>query len=181
MMRRVLLLLGLLPGVQRAEIIDRIVVSVGNQVVTASEVRREIRMTAFLNGADVDFGADSRRKATERLIEQKLIRKEMEVGRYPGPAETETEPLLQQVREQRFKSNEEYGQALAKYGISEPDLKAQLLWQLTVLRFIEFRFRVPGETDGQEKANQEIDRQMDVWLKEARARTHVEYRPEPLP
>jgi hypothetical protein len=181
MTRRALLLLGLLPGCQQAEIIDRIVVSVGNQVVTASEVRREIRMTAFLNGTEVDFGADSRRKATERLIEQKLVRKEMEVGRYPGPSEAETEPLLQQVREQRFKTNEEYSQALAKYGISEPDLKAQLLWQLTVLRFVEFRFRVPGESGGQEKANQEIDRQMDVWLKEARARTHVEYRPEPSP
>jgi parvulin-like peptidyl-prolyl isomerase len=181
MLRRALLLLALLPACQQAEIIDRIVVSVGNLVVTASEVRREIKMAAFLNGAEPDFGADSRHKATERLIEQKLIRKEMEVGRYPGPSAAETEPLLQQVREQRFKSNEEYLQALQKYGISEPDLKAQLLWQLTVLRFIDFRFRVPGETTSQPQANQEIDKQMDVWLKEARARTRVEYRPEPTP
>jgi hypothetical protein len=178
MMRRVLLLLGLLPGCQRAEIIDRIAVSVGNQVVTASEVRREIQMTAFLNGAEADFGADSRQKATERLIEQKLIRKEMEVGRYPGPSVAETEPLLQQVREQRFKSNEEYVSALAKYGISEPDLKAQLLWQLTVLRFVAFRFRVPVEIAGQAQSNEEIDKEMDVWLKEARARTRIEYHPE---
>jgi len=65
-------------GSVTAEIIDRIVVSVGNQVVTASEIRREIQMTAFLNGTQVDFGADSRHKATERLIEQKLVRKEMD-------------------------------------------------------------------------------------------------------
>lgn len=181
MIRRALFLVALLPGCPRAEIIDRIVVSVGSQVVTASEIRREIQMAAFLNGTEPDFGPDSRRKATERLIEQKLIRKEMEVGRYPGPSAAETEPLLQQVREQRFKSNDEYLQALQKYGISEPDLKAQLLWQLTVLRFIDFRFRVPGETAGEAQANQEIDKQMDVWLKEARARTRIEYRPEPTP
>jgi hypothetical protein len=179
MMRRILLMSSLLLTSVRAEIIDRIVVSVGNQVVTASEVRRELQMTAFLNGAEMDLSADTRRKATERLIEQKLIRKEMEVGRYPGPSAADTEPLLQQVREQRFKSNEEYLKALAKYGISEPDLKGQLLWQLTVLRFVEFRFRVPGETAGQAQANQEIDKAMDVWLKEARARTRIEYRPEP--
>ncbi len=179
MMQRALLLLAFLPGCQRAEIIDRIVVSVGNQVVTASEVRRDIQMAAFLNGVEPDFSPDSRHKATERLIEQKLIRKEMEVGRYPGPSTAETEPLLQQVREQRFKSNEEYLQALQKYGISEPDLKAQLLWQLTLLRFIDFRFRVPGETASGAQANQEIDKQMDIWLKEARARTRIEYRPEP--
>src|ERR1700690_2048785 len=155
MITRVLLMSGLLLGSLRAEIIDRIVVSVGNQVVTASEVRREIQMAAFLNGTEGDLSADSRRKATDQLIEQKLIRKEMEVGRYPGPSAAETEPLLQEVREQRFKSNEEYLQALAKYGISEPDLKAQLLWQLTVLGFVEFRFRVPGETGGRGKGNQE--------------------------
>ncbi len=181
MVRRVLLMSGLLLGVVTAEIIDRIVVSVGKQVVTASEVRREIQMTAFLNGAELDFSADASRKATERLIEQKLIRKEMEVGSYPGPSAADIEPLLQQVREQRFKSNEEYVQALMKYGISEPDLKAQLLWQLTVLRFVEFRFRVPGESAGTAKTNQEVDKEMDVWLKEARARTRVEYRLEPSP
>jgi len=179
MMQRALLLLAVLPGCQRAEIIDRIVVSVGNQVVTASEVRRDIQMAAFLNGVEPDFSPDSRHKATERLIEQKLIRKEIEVGRYPGPSAAETDPLLQQVREQRFQSNEEYLQALQKYGISEPDLKAQLLWQLTLLRFIDFRFRVPGETASGAQANQVIDKQMDIWLKEARARTRIEYRPEP--
>ena len=178
MMRRVLVMSSLILGSVTAEIIDRIVVSIGSQVITASEIRRELQMTAFLNGEEPDFGADARRKAVERLIEQKLIRKEMEVGRYPGPSAADTEPLLQQIREQRFKSNEEYLQALAKYGISEPDLKAQLLWQLTVLRFVEFRFRVPGETTGQAPANQEIDKAMDVWLKEARARTRIEYRPE---
>jgi hypothetical protein len=36
---------------------------VGNQVVTASEIRRELQMTAFLNGTDADFGADARRGA----------------------------------------------------------------------------------------------------------------------
>ena len=40
MMRRVLLLSSLILGSVTAEIIDRIVVSVGSQVVTASEVRR---------------------------------------------------------------------------------------------------------------------------------------------
>ena len=34
-----------------------------------------------------------------------------------------------------------YKHALASYGISEDDLKARLQWQLTVLRFIDVRFR----------------------------------------
>ena len=33
-------------------------------------------------------------------------------------------------------------QELARYGLAEDDLLQQLLWQLTVLRFIDQRFRV---------------------------------------
>lgn len=127
----------------RSEIIDRIAVTVGTQVITASEILREIRLTAFQNGAAADFSLASRRKAAERLIEQKLIRKEMEVGRYPQPAPADVQTLLDQTKKQRFKSEDLYREALAKYGISEQDLKAQLVWQANLLRFIDIRFR-PG-------------------------------------
>jgi hypothetical protein len=176
MICRFLLLSSLVAGSPRAEIIDRIMVSVGNQVITDSEVRRELRMTAFLNGSELDLGAESRRKAVERLIDQKLIRKEMELGSYPQPEAREAEALLLQVRGQRFHSDAEYTLALKKYGISESDLKSHLLWQLTLLRFVEFRFRGPGGTDGD--ADTETDKQMELWLKQARARTRISYRPE---
>src|SRR5262249_49424474 len=58
----------------RAEIIDRVAVVVGNRVITESEILREVRLTAFLNGAPLDFSAASKRKTAERLVEQRLIR-----------------------------------------------------------------------------------------------------------
>jgi hypothetical protein len=127
----------------RAEIIDRIAVTLDNQVITASEIALEIRLTAFLNGDSLDFSPDARRKSAARLIEQKLIRKEMQVGRYVSPAPEEVEPMLKDILAQRFHTPDEYPQALAKYGVSEDELKAHLLWQLTLLRFIDIRFR-PG-------------------------------------
>jgi len=136
-------LLGLLATAACAEVIDRIAVTLDSQVITASEITLEIRITAFLNGDALDFSPEARRKAADRLIEQKLIRKEMQVGRYTSPSPEEVEPMLKQIQAQRFHSAEEYRQALAQYGISEDELKAHLLWQITLLRFVDLRFR-PG-------------------------------------
>jgi parvulin-like peptidyl-prolyl isomerase len=125
------------------EIIDRIAVTLDNQVITASEITLEIRLTEFLNGDPLDFSPAARRKAADRLIEQKLVRREMQLGHYTQPSLEEVGPMLQQIQAQRFQGAEEYRQALVKYGISEDELKAHLLWQLSLLRFIDVRFR-PG-------------------------------------
>ncbi len=134
---------GLLTAGFQAEIIDRIAVTLDNQVITESEITLELRLTGFLNGDPPDFSPAAKRKAADRLIEQKLVRREMQVGRYTQPSLEEVGPMLQQIQAQRFPSAEEYRPALAKYGISEDELKAHLLWQLSLLRFIDIRFR-PG-------------------------------------
>jgi peptidyl-prolyl cis-trans isomerase SurA len=42
-----------------------------------------------------------------------------------------------------YVSESEYASSIESYGISEADLTRRLLWQLTLLRFIDYRFR-PG-------------------------------------
>jgi peptidyl-prolyl cis-trans isomerase SurA len=143
MTAHIALLFSLLITASRAEIIDRIAVTLDNQVITLSEITLEIRLTAFLNGDPLDFSQGARQKAANRLIEQKLIRREIQVGRYTAPTPEEVEPMLKEIQGQRFHSTEEYRQALTNYGVSEDELKAHLLWQLTLLRFIDIRFR-PG-------------------------------------
>jgi len=143
MLARLVVLSTLLTSSPRAEVIDRIAVTLDNQIITKSEVAREIRLSAFLNGDPLDFSPEARRKAADRLVEQKLIRREIELGRYLEPSKEEVAVMLQQIQRQRFRNAEDYRQALEKCGISESDLDAHLLWQLTLLRFIDSRFR-PG-------------------------------------
>jgi hypothetical protein len=138
--RSLILCAGALSG-SRAEIIDRIAVALDNQVITQSEIVREIRLTEFLNGDPLDFSPGTKRKAADRLIEQKLIRKEIGLGRYAEPGPDGVLPTLNQIQTERFHAPEEYRQALEKYGITEEDLKTHLLWQLTLLHFIDVRFR----------------------------------------
>lgn len=125
-----------------AELVDRIAVSVGNRVITQSDLEREIRITALLNGEKPDFSAANKREAAERMVDQTLVRNELEASQYLLPSAAETGAALKEEKS-RFPDEAAYRRALASYGVSEEDLKARLLWQLTLVRFIQVRFR-PG-------------------------------------
>jgi hypothetical protein len=144
----VLVLLAAAAG--RAEIIDRIAVSTGNSVITTSEIDREIRVTAFQSGEKPDFSPAHRRQTAQRMVDQKLIRREMEMSAYSLPDPMEAEPLLEQLRMSSYTSDAEFQKALADYGITEQDVKDELLRQLTLLRFIEGRFRPAVHVSDQE-------------------------------
>ena len=70
MRNRCSFLLVLIAASVQAEIIDRIAVRVGTEVITDSEIVREIRLTAFFNSEPVQMSAQQKRKTAERLIEQ---------------------------------------------------------------------------------------------------------------
>jgi SurA N-terminal domain len=125
------------------EIIDRIAVSVGNQAITVSELDREIRVTAFLNRTQPDFSPAARRTAADRMVEQRLILRELENAHYPSPADSEIDPILDKFKQDNFAGDQQYRSALAASGITEEDVRKELLWQRRLLRFIDVRFR-PG-------------------------------------
>lgn len=147
-----LLLAGGLPG----EILDRIAANVGYEVITESQVKEEIRVTAFLNSARIDDSKTEMRKALDRLIDQSLIRAELEFSRYPAASDPDIDTLLSQVKG-RYPTPESYAKALEDYGVDEPTVRAHLGLQLTALRFIDFRFR-PGIHVSDDEVEQEYRR-----------------------
>jgi hypothetical protein len=147
-----------------AEIVDRIAVSVGNQVITERQILDEIRMTAFLDNKVPDLSQTGKKAAAERLIEQTLVRREMELGHYPVPELSETEPLEQELHT-KYGSGADFSRALANAGIAEPNLKQHLLWQLTLLRFIDYRFR-PSVQIPDSAIKAYYDKQRAEWKKQ---------------
>jgi len=202
---------GLLAGAAAAAIVDRIAVSVGNRVITETDLDREIRITALLNGGKPDFSPANKRQTAERMVDQTLVRNEVEANRYPPPSAADTATALEEEKA-RFGNDAAYRRALAEYGVGEDDLQARLAWQLTLLRFIGVRFRPgiqitpeeilkyfnehmragliaahPGQTPSvddysagieQTLISQAADQQVELWLKEARRRTHIQYHDE---
>jgi peptidyl-prolyl cis-trans isomerase SurA len=127
-----------------AIVLDRIAAVVGKRAIKSSDIDRDLRVTAFLNRVPVDSSGDSKHKAAERLIDQQIIRLEIATGDYPRASDSEAAGLLGQIRTTRFAGSDVRLKAeLTRYGLIETQLQDQLLWQLTVLRFINERFR-PG-------------------------------------
>lgn len=124
------------------EIIDRIAITVANQVITESQIDDEIRVTAFLNRDQLDLSASAKEQAAARLVEQALIKREMDLSRYPLPEVSDAGESLQSLKAM-YPSDKAFQDALQAYGITADELTRRLWWQLTLLRFIDYRFR-PG-------------------------------------
>jgi hypothetical protein len=133
-------LLILLAAAAPAEIIDRIAVTVENQPIAESKVLEELRLTAFLNGEKAEITAEAKRAAAGRLVEQELIRREMQLTQYPPPDPEEVEALLAAIVKP-FGSEAAFNEALKNHGIAKEELRQVLERQAAVLRFIDLRFR----------------------------------------
>jgi peptidyl-prolyl cis-trans isomerase SurA len=130
---------ALLPG---AVILDRIAVIAGTHVIKTSDIERDIRLTDFLNRAPLNLKANAKQEAAERLITQQIIRDEIVSGGYRRPPEAEAVDLEAELRRDRFGGSEQrLVEGLQHYGLIRAELRAQLLWQITVLKFIDERFR----------------------------------------
>ena len=127
-----------------AVVVDRVAVVVGKRVVKLSDIEGHLRVSQFLNNLTPDINATARRKAADRLVDQELIRQELLNANFTELPDPDLAVYLDQLRRDRFhNSDAEFRSALARYRLNEEQLRRHLRWQLTVLRFIDQRFR-PG-------------------------------------
>jgi len=124
----------------RAEVIDRIAVTVGRQVIAESAVLLDLRVSAFLDGKPVDLSPAAKRKSAGRLVDQALMLQEAADSHFTFSIDQDLSKLLAQTKAQ-YASDGDYRAALARYGITEKDVADQLAAGLRTLRFADLRFR----------------------------------------
>ena len=120
--------------------IDRIAVTVDKQVITESDLIRDLRVGAFIDGKPVDLTASAKREAAVHLVNQILILREARDSHLDLGSPEDAAQLLA-AEKSKFASESEYRQALQQYGISEADVSAHLLNGWRALRFTDQRFR----------------------------------------
>lgn len=204
-MRVGVLLLLTFAAAARGTIVDRVAIAAGTKVITASEIALRIRLTAFENGTQPDFSIAIRKKAAEQLIDQKLVEREMDVGRYPRLDVSKRDALVTAYAKSFFHSDDAaMDRALEQRGLSVAELKDDLARQADLLTFLSLRFRpavqisdqqvrqyfqtkIRPEATGQvsiedfrarieaQLTNARADADMEAWLLEQRKRTHIEY------
>jgi len=186
MMRRALLAIAFTLAAVAAGVIDRVAVVVGNQVITEFEVLLEVRLTEFFNGQALDLGSDQRKAAAERLVDQQLIRNEMQIGGYPMPVESEGDAVLRKFRQDNYPGIPAFRAALENHGLTEDEVKRHLLWQAAAMHFTDLRFHMTmaapatAQADQSQSADRSVDTtvedQMEVWLKEVRSNTRIQFK-----
>jgi len=174
-----ILLLAITGSVQTsAEIVDRVSIVVGTRAIKQSDIDRDIRLVSFLNQAPPDLSPRSRKESASRLIDQLLIRQDIQASGAPPAALGGMEQLLTQIKKDRFANDTLYRQALAEYGLSEEDLRSALLWQLTVLRFIDQRFGSASAISDQEIEQYFNSHRAELTKSHAAAGSANDVRPE---
>jgi hypothetical protein len=139
-MRKILLIGLLLAAGSRApgEIIDRIVVVVGRQIVTQSDLALEARLEAFFRNTpppELRPGSPEAVTLRERLIRQRLVEQDMRQSTFPPAEPTLILEWLARMRPA--------GADPSRYGLAEDDLEDYARRQIDVERFIDQRFK-PG-------------------------------------
>jgi hypothetical protein len=179
-----------------AGIVDRLAVAVGQQTITELQLDEEIRVTALLNHRPIARDVETRRPSADRLVEQLLIRREMEQSRYPLPDEQDVNQYLEQIRVQNG-GPVGLEKALAAYDLRESTLRQHLESQLIALRFIEYRFqpdaavsdedveaayrrRAAGSKTSREAlrtalTGERTDAALNTWLAERRRQVNIVY------
>jgi hypothetical protein len=157
--------LAVIAHAAHAEVLDRVAVTVGKDVITEGEAIEEMRLTDFLNQSAPDRSPAARRAAAERLVDQDLVRNEMRLEGFAQPPVSAIDQSLRQFIQAHFHTPAQYQASLLKYGITEEELKQHLLWQAAALRFTEQRF---GQGD----------QELDTWQKQTRSQTKIEFHQE---
>lgn len=131
------------PRWAKAEVVDRVIASIGNDAITQSEAVDEYRLERFLAGESPQALPDPAQleAARDRLIDQRLLLLEAETegGELPDLPE-EAGKLLAQARE-KFPDESAYQQAVRTLGMDEQTLLRRLALQVVTLRAIDQRLR----------------------------------------
>jgi hypothetical protein len=127
----------------KAEVIDRVIASIGNDAITQSDAEDEFRLERFLEGESPQGHPDPAQldAARDRLIDQRLLLLEAETegGEMPDLPE-ETHKVLDQTRK-KFPDEAAYERALQSLGMDEQTLLRHLALQVVTLRLIDQRLR----------------------------------------
>jgi len=140
----VLLVLLCTAAASAGEIIDRIVATVDHRAILQSEWDDAVRFECLMNERPLSsVSAEDRRKSLDRLIDQTLLREQMDASSFPRATAAEVAARIRELRDQSplWKSDEGWNRALANYGLVDDEIAEHVAMQLDMGRFIDLRFR----------------------------------------
>ncbi len=126
-------------GIPKSEEIDRLLAAVNGKVITESDLNLARNLNVLV-GFGKTAPAISRQEEIDRLINREILRQELE----NFPLQPEDQGRAERRMEELKQGYAEIGginYVLRRLGLQEPEIEAYLQLQVSMLRFIELRFR----------------------------------------
>lgn len=144
------LLTLLRPMVWAGDVVDRIVATVNRRIILQSDLDEALSYEALLNGRPLNqLTDDDRRSVLDRLIDQELLREQMKSADFRHASEADVAARVAEARKQypEAATDEGWQALLAKFHLSENDLKAHVEQEIDLLRLVDARLRPTIEID----------------------------------
>jgi SurA N-terminal domain len=139
-----MVLLAIALPARAGDVLDRIVATVNNHIILQSEWQDAVRYEAFVAGRRLDqLQPGDSKAALDRLIDQELLREQMRSSGFPHASSEEVEKRIQEIRKQYAGAESEAGwqAALARYGLTEGELKKRVALQVDLMGLVDARLR----------------------------------------
>jgi peptidyl-prolyl cis-trans isomerase SurA len=126
------------------EIVDRIVATVDHHAIVQSEWDDAVRFECLMNNRPLgSVTTQQRRDTLERVIDQTLLREQMEASSFPRASADEVAGRIRELRDKNasWKTDDGWHRALAQYGLTPDDISERVAMQVDMMHFIDLRFR----------------------------------------
>ncbi len=133
--------------------IDRVVAAVNGHILLLSEWDSAARREALLDRKPLESLTDASRRATlERMIDQEVMRSEMENSSAPQCTPQEVADRLHEIRAQYpgAANDAAWNAILQRYGVTTEELEAAVAMELNGLRLLDFRLRSSAQPDARQ-------------------------------
>jgi parvulin-like peptidyl-prolyl isomerase len=140
------LLVGLVftTSLRAGEVIDRIVAIVNGNVILQSQLEDDLCFEALSEARPLKPLADEdRHSALDHLVDQELLREQMQGGEMHQPSSEQVQKRIQEIRKAHpgAESDAVWQTILARYGLNEKQLELRVTRQLALLREADVRLR----------------------------------------
>jgi parvulin-like peptidyl-prolyl isomerase len=132
------------------EVLDRIVATVNHHIILQSDWEDEISFEAFSQGHSPEqVTVQDRKTALDHLIDQELLREQMQGAGIPRVSGDELNQRIAEIRRQfpAASSDAAWKALLQQYGLGENELRARVSVQLDLMRLVNARLRPTVQID----------------------------------
>ena len=134
------------PSARAADVIDRVIATVNGHPILQSDWEEAISYEAFIDGRSLDkLTPEDRRATLDRLIDQELLREQVQSVPLAYENRQQVEQRIQEIRKLYPGAETEQGwrATLTRYGLNEKELEARVASQIQLASFVDARLR-PG-------------------------------------